>query len=393
MKTNGFHSLLFALSLLTISMVYSQNIITDGDFNLTTELRSDFDGPPPVNTWFTFQNVFQNYEVKARASVVNQQLKYQILSSGNHIPDVQLIQYGFSLKPGHSYKLSFDVKADADRTFGVFLGENGGNWASHLGYNNYTQNATTEWRNISIEFNVFTVFPELKLSFEFGTINTNVYLDNVELIDLGVIKESAFAGLSTLDEGISNPGFRPESELDRAFIDSYKESKFIIYPTISRTPNTTTWSASLSEGFAQNLKSLDDLDISLSKEKLNPGELKGKAQFQFFQNDMESLGSELKEIKKDTDYYIIPEILFEPQRNGTLFVFGIHVFILNSEGENVFSYLLNSHHELFLDAKLFAYNPFESDVEGMKKRSLAVAAKAFKLMVKQTNAQGSQDFD
>lgn len=377
MKTNYFNSLFFVVILLTISMSHSQNILTDGDFSLTTNIVSFVDGPPPANIWSTWQGE----NVNAHATVVNHECYYQILSSGNLKYEVQLIQAGFSLVPGHSYKLSFDVKADSNRTFGVFLGENGGNWTSLIGANNYNQNATTEWSNISIEFDVFTVFPYHKLSFDLGTINTSIFFDNVILIDLGVKKEPVSSELNSLNKNISNPGFRPESDLDQAFINSYKESKFIIYPTITRTIDTTTWSKLLSKEFARNLKRDENLNIRLNENLLNPGELMGKSQFEFFKNDMEKLGNEIKVKKEKMDYCIIPEILFEPKRNGTLFVFGIHIFILNNEGENVFSFLLNSHHELFVEAKLYAYNPNENDLEELKQRCLDVGIKAFKLMV------------
>jgi len=275
----------------------------------------------------------------------------------------------------------FDVKADSNRTFGVFLGEYNGNWTSLIGANNYKQNATTEWRNISIEFDVFTVFPYHKLSFELGTINTSIFFDNVILIDLGVNKKALSSELNSLNKNISNPGFIPESELGQAFINSYKESKFIIYPTITRAIDTITWSKLLSKEFALNLKRDENLNIRLNENLLNPGELMGKSQFEFFQNDMERLGNEIKMKKENIDYCIIPEIIFEPKRQGTLFVFGIHIFILNNEGENVFSFLLNSHHELFVEAKLYAYNPNENDLEELKHRCLDVGVKAFKLMV------------
>lgn len=381
MNTNAFSSLFFGIVLLTISTGHSQNIIADGDFSTTTEIPVNPDRPIPANIWWTFQNHFGNYEVEANATVVNQQFYYEILSPGHQTYDIQLIHTGLSFEPGHSYRLSFDIKADSNRTFGVFLGENWGNWSSLIGNNNYKQNATTEWTTIRIEFDVYTVFPEHKLSFDFGKINTNVYLDNVELIDLGLTRESTVAKLGALNKDINNPGFRPESRLDRAFLNSYKDSKFIVYPTITRAPGTITWSAALSKEFAGNLNSVENLNVRLSKEKLNPGELKGKAQFQFFQNDMERLGAMIKTNKENFDYYMVPEILFEPERQGTVFVFGIHLFILNEEGENVFSFLLNSHHELFTEAKLYAYKPDESDLEELKKRSLEVAVTAFHLMV------------
>jgi hypothetical protein len=378
MKTNYFNALFFGVMLLTISIGHSQNILTDGDFSLTTDIISNFDGPPPAHVWSTWQGA----NVDANAAVVDNEFNYQIRSAGNQTYDVQLVQAGFPLVAGHSYKLSFDVKADANRTFGVFLGEHGGNWTSLIGANNYTQNATTEWQNISIEFDVFTVFPYHKLSFELGTINTRTFFDNVKLIDLGVTKKASTSELNALHKNINMPGFRPESELDQEFINSYKESTFIVYPTITRSIENTTWSKLVSKEFTENLKRDENLNIRLNENSLDPGELMGNSQFDFFNNDMVRLGNEIKLKKENVDYHIIPEIVFEPKRQGTLFVFGIHIFILNNVGENVFSFLLNSHHELFVGAKLYAYEPNEKELEALQRRSLEVGAWAFKLMVK-----------
>ncbi len=378
MKTNYFNALFFGVMLLTISISHSQNILTDGDFSLTTDIISNFDGPPPANVWSTWQGA----NVDANGAVIDNEFNYQIRSAGNQTYDVQLVQAGFPLVAGHSYKLSFDVKADANRSFGVFLGEHSGNWTSLIGLNNYKQYATTEWRNISIEFDVFTVFPYHKLSFELGTLNTRTFIDNVLLIDLGVTKKASTSELNALHKNRSMPGFRPESALDQEFINSYKESKFIVYPTITRSIDTTTWSKLVSKEFAENLKRHENLHIRLNENSLDPGELMGNSQFDFFNNDMVRLGNEIKLKKENVDYHIIPEIVFEPKRQGTLFVFGIHIFILNNVGENVFSFLLNSHHELFVGAKLYAYEPNEKELEALQRRSLEVGAWAFKLMVK-----------
>ena len=360
---------------------YSQNLLSNGDFSNTTDTITSFTSEPPVNIWSSFQDS----DVKAKATVLNGICNFEITSSGNNTYSVQLVQGGLSLKPGHSYKLSFDVKAASNRSFGVYLGENGGNWISFIGPNNREQNATAKWSNLSIEFDVYTVFPYHKLSFELGTINTSIFFDNVELRDLGTIKQSTGVELSSLNKYIGNPGFLVESDLNQAFINSYKESKFIIYPTITRAIDTTNWSELLSETFAQKLKRDENLDISLNKDLLNPGELIGAGQFEFFKNDMKSLANEVRLKKEESDYFIIPEILFAPKSNETLFVFGIHIFILNKDGENVFSFLLNSHHELFIDAKLYAYSPNESDLEELKQRCLDVGIKAFRLMVVEKN--------
>jgi len=379
MKTKYINPIFICVILCTIITGYSQNILSNGDFRQTTNIIS-FNTQPPAKIWSTYQDS----DVNAKATIVNGICNYEIISSGNSTYEVQLTQGGFPLKSGHSYKFSFDVKANSNRTFGVFLGENGGNWTNLIGANNYKQNATIEWRNINVEFDVFTVFPYHKLSFELGTINTSILFDNVILIDLGIKKQAVNNELNSLNKNISNIGFKPESDFSQAFINSYKESKFIIYPTITRAIDTTTWSKLLSKEFAQNLKRDNNLNIRLNKNLLNPGELMGKSQFEFFKNDMERLGNEIKMKKEKIDYCIIPEIIFEPKREGTLFVFGIHIFILNNEGGNVFSFLLNSHHELFVEAKLYAYNPNENDLEELKQRCLNAGVKAFKLMVNKT---------
>ncbi len=381
MKTNYINSLFFLVFLLIISISNSQNILTNGDFSLTTNIDSNFNGPPPANVWSTWQGV----NVAANLVVVNGKFSCQIIKPGNQAYEVQLIQAGFHLLPGHSYKLSFDVKADSNCTFGVFLGEYDGNWTSLLGFNNYEQKATTEWRNISIEFDVYTVFPYHKLSFELGTINTNITFDNVRLIDLGVKEQDVSSELNSLNDKISIPAYRPKSYFSNGFINSFKQSKFIIYPTITRTIDTITWSKLLSEEFAQNLKRDENLNIILDENSLNPGELMGKNQHEFFTYDMVRLGNEIKMKRENTDYFIIPEIIFEPERNGTYFVFGIHIFILNNEGENVFSFLLNSHHELFNEAKLYAYSPNENDLDEIKQRCIKVGLKAFRLILMHEN--------
>jgi len=372
MKTKYIISIFVCVILFPIIKGYSQNILSNGDFSKTTDIIS-FNTQPPEKIWSTSQDG----DVKAKAIIVNGICKYEIINSGNNTYGIQLAQGGFSLEPKHSYKLSFDVKADSNRTFGVFLGENEGNWTSLIGQNNYEQNATPEWKNISVEFDVFTVFPYHKLSFELGTINTNIFFDNVKLIDLGTINQYG----NSLNKIKNNPGYRPESDLDQAFINTYKDAKFIIYPTITRAIDTTTWSTLLSKEFAEKLRKDKLLDINLNQNFLNPGELKGNSQFDFFKNDLENLGSEIKLKNAKIDYCIVPEILFAPKREGTLFVFGIHIFILNNKGENVFSFLLNSHHELFIEAKLYSYNPNENDLEELKQRCMDVGIKAFRLMV------------
>jgi hypothetical protein len=171
------------ISFLTLN-ISAQNILTDGDFSSTTEIIPLDQNIPPANVWIFWLNLVNSTE--AYPTVVSGVCNYQIINSGNNTFDVQLAQYGFPLIQGHAYRLTFDVKADANRTFGVYLGEERGNWISLIGYDRYFYNASTEWQTLNIDFEAFSVFNYHKLSFELGTINTDMYFDNVILTDLGL---------------------------------------------------------------------------------------------------------------------------------------------------------------------------------------------------------------
>ncbi|MEI8007804.1 MAG: carbohydrate binding domain-containing protein, partial [Bacteroidota bacterium] len=181
MKTKIFTHLVLGILMVAFQRIQAQNILTDGDFSTTSAIGSYYFGYPPPNVWCTWQSS----DVIANATVVDGVCNYQVYSSGSYTSDVQLVQAGFPLTLGHSYRLSFDVKADAARTFGVFLGENEGAWTSIIGYDRYIQYATSEWKTIEINFSASCVFAYHKLSFELGTLNINTYFDNISLIDNG----------------------------------------------------------------------------------------------------------------------------------------------------------------------------------------------------------------
>lgn len=188
MKAKIFTSLILGMMFLSASLGQAQNILYDGDFSLTTTISTYIDGPAPNNVWYTWQNL----QIKNNVTVVGGVCKYDVatLSVEQKTYDIQLIQAGFQLVQGHTYRLSFDVKADANRSFGLFLGENGGIWTNLIGNDKYFQNATTDWKTITIDFVAAMVFPSHKLSFELGAEQVVTYFDNVMLADMGIMVPS-----------------------------------------------------------------------------------------------------------------------------------------------------------------------------------------------------------
>ena len=182
MKTKCLIFLILGFVLLAIPPGHAQEVLYDGSFSATTAIEVYPYDPPPMNVWCSFQN----YGIIANPQVVDGVCYYPIEAAGYEAWEVQLTQYGFILLPQHTYRLSFDVKADADRSFGLFHGEFWGNWTPLLGWDRYIQYATTEWQTITLDFNATCIFDINKISFELGGINIGMYFDNITLEDLGV---------------------------------------------------------------------------------------------------------------------------------------------------------------------------------------------------------------
>ena len=187
MKTKIFTNLILGTMLLASPLSQAQ-ILADGDFSATTTIQSYFifdeTNAPPDGVWWAWQN----WQINADATVVDEVCKYTLNSIGwyRNTWDIQLNQTGFPLNLGHSYRLSFRVKADEDRSFGVYLGENGGWWSGLIGNNNHIQNAKKDdWQTITIYFDATCVFTSHKLSFELGYEQVNTYFDDILLEDLG----------------------------------------------------------------------------------------------------------------------------------------------------------------------------------------------------------------
>jgi pullulanase-like protein/SdrD B-like protein/type IX secretion system substrate protein len=175
---------------------YSQNLLIDGSFSTTTSITPFFNDPPPLFQWAAFSSPQASFTTNVQNGIVS----YSINNPGAGFWEVQLDQFGFSLQLNHRYRLSFDVKADADRDFGVFIGQHGGIWANLNP--SYIRHATVDWQTITIDINSIFVFPMYQLSFEMGTQAINMYFDNISLIDLGPIPIDKVVIAGTFQHGL-----------------------------------------------------------------------------------------------------------------------------------------------------------------------------------------------
>ena len=185
MKAKIFTLLLTVTVLMAISTASAQNLLTDGYFDTTTVIVPIPGDPAPPKIWCSF---VAPWGVNASVFVENGTGVCSIPEGGwpgYGYNELQLMQAGFELQPTHTYRLSYEVKADAERPYGLFLGEVFGSWNSLIGFDRYEQHATTEWQTVVIDFKTPLIFPYHKLSFEVGAIPVSMYFDNVSLSDMG----------------------------------------------------------------------------------------------------------------------------------------------------------------------------------------------------------------
>lgn len=154
------------------------------------------------------------------------------------------------------------------------------------------------------------------------------------------------------DEVISDPGYRPQSELAAGFLKKVGTATMEVYPTIVRTLQGTSFSTESQEQVVTFVNHKGFAKAAADTDGFDPGPLKGQGQQAMFQNDMEVIGKALGARSSDAGYHLVLECLIGPRKPEGYSMFGIHCFVLDSQGRNAFSFLLNSHHQSFVDAHM-----------------------------------------
>jgi hypothetical protein len=151
------------------------------------------------------------------------------------------------------------------------------------------------------------------------------------------------------EEKTPAPGYRPESKYAKAFVNSVGVSQLVAYPTVVRikTPDGIVMSHN-----RESQKTI--LDHLIKNQIIDPNgldltQIEGQGQFDFFQSSMKQMAKQIKQ-----PYHLATEVIIIQRPNNHLGVWGIHLYILDHAGHNAFSFLLNSHHRILVDAKLFS---------------------------------------
>jgi len=182
------------------------------------------------------------------------------------------------------------------------------------------------------------------------------------------------------DDKLGDPGFRPYSEYTSAFLNAVDTATIAVYPTIVRKADRTSHSFPSQKQIIALIRENEIAAAAAGSGRVDLGRLEATSQWDLFLNDMQRIAETLKGQTSAADYHLFMELVWPV--NGQP-IFGIHCYVFDRQGQNAFSFLLNSHHQLFADAKLSARGTSEAARDRLVKKATAVGMTAFEAQVDQ----------
>ena len=181
------------------------------------------------------------------------------------------------------------------------------------------------------------------------------------------------------EQKILDPGFRPPSEYAPAFLDALDTATVAVLPSIVRRTDRTAHSFASQQQIIASLNEGNVVSASAKPSRVDLGRLRRPSQWEIFQSGMLTIAEALTSHKTAADYTLVMEFLV-PDNQA---IAGIECYILDHQGQNAFSFLLNSHHQLFVDAKLIARNSSEAARTKMIENATRVGLMALKAQIEQ----------
>jgi hypothetical protein len=107
----------------------------------------------------------------------------QISNGGGNLWDVRLYQSSLTIMNGRTYSVSFEAKATGSKTIWVSVGMNK---EPFITYNpDWEFSLSSDWQTYTFTFTMgYATDTEALITFNLGTSNEDVYLDNISLVDI-----------------------------------------------------------------------------------------------------------------------------------------------------------------------------------------------------------------
>ncbi|MDH3655513.1 MAG: hypothetical protein OEN21_14695 [Myxococcales bacterium] len=182
------------------------------------------------------------------------------------------------------------------------------------------------------------------------------------------------------DDKLGYPGFRPYSEYASAFLNTLDTATIAVHPTVVRKADRTSHSFASQKQIIALIRKHEMAAAAAGSGRVDLGKLEATSQWDLFLNDMQRIAETLKGQTSAADYHLFMELVWPVNVQP---IFGIHCYVFDRQGQNAFSFLLNSHHQLFADAKLIARSASEAARDRLVKKATDVGVTAFEAQVAQ----------
>jgi hypothetical protein len=137
-----------------------------------------------------------------------------------------------------------------------------------------------------------------------------------------------------------------ESDKYRQFYHSLKEKGITVFVGVAKNDDGTTYHLASRDTIASFFQDRGVLSVHLADQEVGLEGLEGiNGQWALFERSMSLFSDHLKANPIDSGYALMAEYVADEA------IHVIQCYILDSDGEDAFSFLLNSHHKLFADAQ------------------------------------------
>ena len=182
---------------------------------------------------------------------------------------------------------------------------------------------------------------------------------------------------------LDTPGYRLPTPLSAGFLSNVESNIIAVLPAIMRSRDGMDYSVPASK---QGVKLMQKHGIGTpiaAMKTFDTSAVKAKTQGDAFKGGIKALGEQIAEIQGDKpDYFLIPEFLISPTRSGAIAVGGMHCYIIDGSGANAFSFLLNSHHAMFVEARLRSEDTSTRGKQDLVRRGTSVMFEALNRQIK-----------
>ena len=179
------------------------------------------------------------------------------------------------------------------------------------------------------------------------------------------------------DGALNVPGYRPDSEYSAVFIDEIETMTIAVLPTMIRHVEKTSHSSDSQQAIIELLNESGISAVPWNRQ-IDLGQAMQNSQWQFFENGLSAVSDVVKGYDSGTDYVMVIELLTPDDQS----IFGIEIYIVDLDGRNAFSFLLNDHHQLFNDANLVAADTSEEARGAMIESATVLAVHALNQQIR-----------